>query len=40
MSIAQAKSFFGGVDHWSIYKKMELWKWKGTLENAFRKLYV
>ena len=40
MSIAQAKRFLGDIDHWNIYKKMELWKWTGTVENAFRKLYV
>ena len=39
-SIAEAEMLFGNLDQWNIYKKMDEWKWKGSLENAFRKLYL
>ena len=39
-SIAEAKALFGDIDQWSIYKKMAQWNWTGTLENAYRKLYL
>ena len=39
-SIAEAQTLFGDIDQWNIYKKMDLWKWTDTLENAFRKLYL
>ena len=39
-SIAEAKHLFGDIDQWNIYKKMDQWKWKGSLEDAFRKLYL
>ena len=39
-SIADAQKLFGDLDHWNIYKKMDQWKWKDSLENAYRKLYV
>ena len=39
-SIAEAKNLFGDLDQWNIYKKMDEWKWKSSLENAFRKLYL
>jgi len=39
-SIAKAIELFGDIDPWSIYKKMDQWKWKGSLEDAFRKLYL
>jgi hypothetical protein len=38
-SIQEAKNIFGDIDYWNIYKKMEQWNWKGSLEDAFRKLY-
>jgi len=38
--IAEAKHLFGDIDCYSIYRKMDLWNWKDSLENAFRKLYV
>lgn len=38
-SIAEAKQLFGDIDQWNIYKKMAEWNWKGSLEDAFRKLY-
>jgi len=39
-SIAQAQELFGDVEPWNIYKKMDQWKWKGSLEDAFRKMYA
>jgi hypothetical protein len=39
-SIAEAEKLFGDLDQWNIYKKMSEWKWKGSLEDAYRKLYL
>ena len=39
-SIAEAQQKFGDLDQWNIYKKMDLWKWNDSIENAFRKLYL
>ena len=39
-SIAEAQHLFGDIDHWNIYKKMDQWGWKDSLESAFRKLYL
>jgi GT2 family glycosyltransferase len=39
-SIAQAEHLFGDIDQWNIYKKMAQWNWKGSLEDAYRKLYL
>jgi len=39
-SIAEAKALFGDLDQWNIYKKMCEWNWKGSLQDAFRKLYL
>jgi len=39
-SIAEAQNLFGDLDQWNIYKKMAQWKWKDSLENAYRKLYL
>lgn len=38
-SIAEAIALFGDIDQWNIYKKMDEWRWKGSLQNAFKKLY-
>ena len=38
-SIAKAIELFGDIEPWNIYKKMNQWNWKDSLENAFRKLY-
>jgi hypothetical protein len=38
-SIAEAQQAFGDIEQWNIYKKMDQWGWKGTVESAFRKLY-
>lgn len=39
-SIAEAKAIFGGIEQFNVYQKMDQWRWKGTLEDAFRRLYV
>jgi hypothetical protein len=39
-SIAQAQQLFGDIDRWNVYKKMDQWGWKDSLESAFRKLYL
>lgn len=39
-SIAEAEKLFGSLDQWNVYGKMDRWKWKDSLENAFRKLYL
>ena len=39
-SIAEAQILFGALDAFNIYGKMDQWKWKGSLEDAYRKLYV
>lgn len=39
-AIAHAEKGFGNLDQWNIYLKMSQWEWKGSLENAFRKLYL
>jgi hypothetical protein len=39
-SIAEAIQMFGDIEPWNIYKKMDSWKWKDSLENAYRKLYL
>lgn len=38
-SIGEAIEMFGDIGHYNIYRKMDEWKWTGSLENAFRKLY-
>jgi GT2 family glycosyltransferase len=39
-SIAEAHHLFGNLDSWSVYIKMHQWKWKDSLENAYRKMYL
>jgi hypothetical protein len=39
-SIAEATQLFGDLEHWNIYKKMDSWKWKDSLEAAYRKMYL
>lgn len=39
-SIAEATALFGNLDQYNIYAKMDQWKWKDSLENAYRKLYL
>lgn len=38
--IAEAKALYGSIDQWNIYRKMDEWNWKGSLENAYRKMYL
>lgn len=38
--IAEAQALFGDIEHLNIYKKMAQWNWTGSLEDAFRKLYL
>jgi len=38
-SIQEAKDLYGDIDRFNIYRKMDEWHWKDSLENAFRKLY-
>jgi hypothetical protein len=39
-AIAHAERGFGSLDQWNIYLKMSQWDWKGSLEDAFRKMYL
>lgn len=39
-SIQEAKDLFGGLDEYNIYRKMDEWHWTGSLEDAFRKMYL
>jgi len=39
-SIAEAQQLFGDIGPYNVYAKMDQWKWKDSLENAFRKLYL
>ena len=38
--IAEAQALFGNLDQYNVYGKMDQWKWKDSLENAYRKLYL
>lgn len=38
-SIAEARSLFGDIDSWNVYKKMHEWKWHTSLQSAFEKMY-
>lgn len=40
MSINVAQNLFGDIDKYNIYRKMDQWKWQGTLEDAFRRMYL
>ena len=39
-SIAEAGSLFGDLSQWNVYAKMAQWNWTGSLEDAYRKLYL
>lgn len=39
-SISEAYRLFGNIDQFNIYSKMDQWNWKGSLEDAFRKMYI
>ncbi len=38
-SIAEAQRLYGDISSYNIYRKMDDWKWKDSLEKAFRKMY-
>jgi GT2 family glycosyltransferase len=38
-SIGEAYQTFGNLLEFNIYEKMDRWKWKDSIENAYRKLY-
>lgn len=39
-SIAEAMQLFGDIGPYNVYQKMDQWNWKGSLEEAFRKMYA
>jgi hypothetical protein len=39
-SIAEAEKLFGDISCFNVYQKMDQWKWKDSLELAYRKLYL
>lgn len=39
-SIGEAQRLFGDLSGFNIYGKMDQWKWRDSLESAFRKMYV
>jgi GT2 family glycosyltransferase len=39
-SIAEAQAIFGNIDQYSIYKKMDDWKWTRSLQEAFERMYL
>lgn len=39
-SIHEAKELFGDIEPFSIYAKMDQWRWTESLEKAFEKLYL
>jgi GT2 family glycosyltransferase len=38
-SIGEALQLYGDIASFNVYKKMDEWNWKDSLENAFRKMY-
>jgi GT2 family glycosyltransferase len=38
-SIGEAIQLYGDISSYNIYRKMDQWNWKDSVENAFRKLY-
>jgi GT2 family glycosyltransferase len=38
-SIGEAIQLYGDISQFNIYRKMDQWNWKDSVENAFRKLY-
>lgn len=39
-SIGEAQQMFGDITPYNIYMRMDEWNWTGSLEDAFRKLYI
>lgn len=40
LPIAHAEQLFGDLERFNVYAKMAQWNWKGSLEDAYRKLYL
>ena len=38
--IYEAEQLFGNIECFNVYGKMAQWKWKDSLESAFKKLYI
>ena len=38
--IAEAQQLFGDIEQFNVYAKMAQWNWTGSLEDAYRKLYL
>jgi len=38
-SIAEAIELFGDIEQFNVYRKMDQWNWKQSVEKAFRRLY-
>jgi len=38
--LSEAHQLFGNLEQYNIYRKMAEWNWTGSLENAYRKLYI
>lgn len=39
-SISEAHEMLGDISQYNIYAKMDQWKWKDTVTEAFRKMYI
>ena len=39
-SIGEAHNLFGDLTPWNIYKKMDQWQWKDSIQSAFERLYL
>lgn len=39
-SIAEAHQLLGDISQYNIYAKMDQWNWKGSVADAFRKMYI
>lgn len=39
-SIDEARELFGDIDTYSVYAKMDRWRWGASIEEAFRRLYL
>lgn len=39
-SIHEARELFGDIDMFSVYAKMDRWRWKDSIESAFRRMYL
>lgn len=38
-SIQEAKDLFGDIEQYNVYRKMDEWNWKDSLQKAFEKIY-